>query len=125
MAIFQEFLVKIENQQHRTRMTEILAWISQKFPSLVPRMAWNHPMFTDHGTYIVGFSTARQHWAIATEVDGINHFSPDIKRAGYDHTVGLMRIKWDQAVDDALLEKMIAYNIKEKDDCTSFWRKDQ
>ena len=54
---------------------------------------------------------------------GVDHFSDEIVQAGYDHTKQLVRIKWDSPVDYSLLEKMIEYNIFDKADCSTFWRK--
>ena len=50
-------------------------------------------MFTDHGTFIIGFSIAKNHLAVAPESAGINHFSDEIVQAGYDHTKQLVRIR--------------------------------
>ena len=80
-------------------------------------------MLIDHGTFIIGFSLARNHLAVALEVAGIDRFSADILQAGYDHTSGLMRIPWSKPVDFALLERAILFNIQEKADCSTFWRK--
>lgn len=80
-------------------------------------------MFTDHGTFIIGFSVAKHHLAVAPERSGINHFSDEIVTAGYDHTKELVRIQWDSPVDFSLLEKMIEFNILDKADCSTFWRK--
>ncbi|BBN97623.1 hypothetical protein St703_03280 [Sporolactobacillus terrae] len=80
-------------------------------------------MFTDHGTYIIGFSVAKKHLAFAPEQVGIIHFSNEIVQVGYDYTKQLVRIPWDCPVDFSLLEKMIAFNISDKADCSTFWRK--
>lgn len=122
MEVFTEFLEKIDNQQHRARTEEVLGWVAKKYPELQPKIAWNQPMFTDHDTFIIGFSVAKQHLAVAPEKAGINQFSDDIIQAGYDHTKELMRIKWDKPVNFSLLEKMIEFNILDKADCSTFWR---
>ncbi|GKU80134.1 iron chaperone [Paenibacillus sp. L3-i20] len=122
MEVFSEFLEKIDNPQHRERTEEVFAWVAKTFPTLQPKIAWNQPMFTDHDTFIIGFSTAKQHLAISPEEAGINHFSDEIIRAGYDHTKNLMRIRWSSPVDFSLLEKMIQFNISDKADCSTFWR---
>lgn len=122
MEVFTEYLAHIDNPQHRARTEEVLAWVSKKFPDLMPKIAWNQPMFTDHGTYIIGFSVAKHHLAVAPEKAGINHFSDVIVQAGYDHTKQLVRIQWDRPVDFSLLEKMIEFNILDKADCSTFWR---
>ncbi|MFC0186917.1 iron chaperone [Fictibacillus aquaticus] len=123
MEVFKEFLAKIDDPQHRERTEEVLGWVAGKFPDLEPKIAWNQPMFTDHGTFIIGFSTAKQHLAVAPESAGIQHFSDEIVKAGYDHTKQLVRFPWNKPVDFSLLERIIEFNISEKADCTTFWRK--
>lgn len=123
MEIFADYLAHIDNRQHRNRMEEVLAWVVKKFPHLMPKIAWNQPMFTDHGTFIIGFSVSKHHMAVSPEKAGINHFSGEIVQAGYDHTKQLVRIKWEDPIDFPLLEKMITFNILDKADCQTFWRK--
>ncbi|MEH6939235.1 iron chaperone [Bacillus sp. JJ664] len=123
MEVFTEYLEKIENPIHRDRTEEVLTRVINKFPNLMPKIAWNQPMFTDHDTYIIGFSVSKQHLAVAPETVGINHFSDEIVQAGYDHTKQLVRIPWGSSVDYNLIEKMIEFNILDKKDCTTFWRK--
>ena len=123
MEVFAEYLAGIDNPEHRARLEAVLAWVARKYPVLVPKIAWNQPMFTDHGTFIIGFSLSKQHLLISPEVAGINHFSDEIVQAGYDHTKGLLRIRWDKPVDFSLIEKIIEFNVREKTDCTTFWRK--
>lgn len=123
MEVFKEFLEKIDNPQHRERTEEVLAWVAKRFPNLVPKIAWNQPMFTDHDIFIIAFSIAKHHLAVAPEKAGIDHFSDKIVQAGYDHTKQLIRIKWDSPVDYSLLEQIIEFNILDKKDCTTFWRK--
>lgn len=123
MKAFADYLDQIDNPQHRERTEEVLKWVAEKYPNMEQKIAWNQPMFTDHGTFIIGFSIAKQHLAVAPEKAGIDHFSDDIVQAGYDHTKQLVRIKWDGPVDYSLLERMIEFNIMEKADCKTFWRK--
>jgi len=123
MEVFIEYLAQIDNLQHRARMEEVLDWVIKKFPNLISKIAWNQPMFTDHDTFIIGFSVAKQHLAVAPERAGINHFSDEIAQAGYDHSKELVRIPWDSLVDLSLLEKMIEFNILDKTECSTFWRK--
>jgi len=124
MEVFKEYLSQIENPQNRTRTEEVLNWVASTFPNLVPKYAWNQPMFTDHGTFIIGFSVANPHLAVAPEGAGIVHFSDEIKQAGYDRGIKFFRIRWKDPVDYALLERIIRYNIADKADCTTFWRKE-
>ena len=80
-------------------------------------------MFTDHGTFIIALSASKGHISVSPEAFTVNHFSDDIKQAGYAHTKMLFRIPWKDNVDYRLLEKMIAFNIEDKINTASFWRK--
>lgn len=66
MAIspLDEYLETIPNDDNRARMVEVLNWVVQNYPELELRIAWNQPMFTHHGTYIIGFSAASKHMAM-------------------------------------------------------------
>ena len=121
--IFENFLVQIGEPDNRQRTRTVLGWVLERFPQLLPRIAWNQPMFTDHGTFIIGFSTAKKHLAAAPEREAIERFSSQIIRAGYQHSKELIRFPWDRPVDYSLLERVIAYNIADKAACFSFWRK--
>lgn len=123
MDVFTEYLAQIDHPQHRERTEEVLAWVAREYTNLKPKIAWNQPMFTDHDTFIIGFSVSKQHLAVAPESAGINQFSDAIVKAGYSHTKQLVRMPWDRPVDFALLAQMIVFNITDKADCTTFWRK--
>lgn len=122
MEVFADFLSKIEHPEHRTRTEEVLFWVMGKFPELEPVIKWNQPMFTDHDTYIIGFSVSKQHLAVAPEQAGINRFTTEIEETGIDYTKELVRMKWSQPVDFSLLDKLITFNIQDKADCQTFWR---
>lgn len=123
MDVFDEYLAKVDSPSHRERLEEVFAWITRTFPQLQKVVKWNQPMFTDHGTFIIGFSIAKKHMAVAPESAAIAHLEEQIVKAGYDYTKQLVRIPWDVPVDYPLLEKMIEFNIRDKADCKTFWRK--
>jgi len=123
MEVFEEYLATIADPLQHARTEEIFTWVNKEFPTLIPKIAWNQPMFTDHDTFIIGFSIAKQHLAIAPERAGIIHFSYEILQAGYEHTNQLLKFRWDSPIDFELLRKIIEFNITEKKDCTTFWRK--
>jgi uncharacterized protein len=120
--LFTDYISAIENPVHRERLRELLNWVAGRFPQLKPRIAWNQPIFTDHGTYIIGFSRAAGHIAVAPERAVIEAFSRQIKEAGYEHSKELVRIRWQDPVVYPLLERIISHNITEKAECTAFWR---
>lgn len=123
MENFVDYLEAIQDVEQRERLREVLNWVIQKFPRLESKIAWNQPMFTDHGTFIIGFSVSRQHFAVSPEVKGIEKFSNEIVESGYSHGKNIFRIKWNDPVDYTLLERMIQFNIDDKKECTGFWRK--
>lgn len=123
MGVFIDYLAGINEPEHRLRLTEVLDWVVKNYPDLEGRIAWRQPMFTHHGTYIIGFSISKGHMAVAPENAGINQFADELLKAGYDHTREIFRIKWGSPVDYDLLARIIAFNIEDKADCQTFWRK--
>jgi uncharacterized protein YdhG (YjbR/CyaY superfamily) len=123
MEAFKEYLAKINNPQNREQLKKVLEWVNINFTNLTPKIAWNQPMFTDHGTFIIGFSVAKNHFSIAPEKAGIEHFSNEIEQAGYEYSKELIRIPWNSPVDYLLIEKIIIFNILDKANFATFWRK--
>ena len=122
MENFEDYLASIENVEHRSRVAEVLEWVRENYPQLDERIGWNHPMFTNDGTYTIGFSTFAKNMAISPEVAGIEAFKDEIVQRGYTHTQGLWRVPWDMPVDYELLGKMIDFQVEEKAGSTKFWR---
>ena len=52
---------------NRARMGEVLDCVARHYPELALRISWNQPMFTHHGTDIIGFLAACKHMAMAPE----------------------------------------------------------
>ena len=123
MEIFADFSAGIDDPLHRERTEEVLTWINNKYPNLEKVVKWNQPMFTDHGTFIIGFSVSKKHLAVSPEEQTISHLEDEIMKTGYSYTKGLIRIPWNGPVDYTLLEKMIEFNIWDKANCSTFWRK--
>lgn len=67
MKVFEDFLNDIVNLEHRAKTEEVLKWVHNNYPNLEPKVKWNQPMFTDHGTFIITFSIAKKHLAISPE----------------------------------------------------------
>ena len=61
--------------------------------------------------------------AVAPERVTINHFADEITQSGYEYSKELIRIPWNSPIDLGLLEKIIQFNISDKADYDSFWRK--
>ncbi|HPF19504.1 MAG TPA: DUF1801 domain-containing protein [Bacillota bacterium] len=122
MKEFRPFLDAIGDSGKRERVESILAHISSKYPRLVREIKWNQPMFSDHGTFIIGFSLAAGHIAVAPESTALDRFEEEIAAAGYTRTKELMRIRWIDPVDLDLLDRVIEFNMEDKKDSVKFWR---
>jgi len=123
MKTLEEFLDLIEVEENRLRTIKVINWVKAEFPKLELRIAWNQPMYTDHGTFIIGFSTAKKHLAVAPEGAAVIHFSDELEALGIDHGTMLLRFPWDKPFPYDLVKKIIAFNIEEKKECHTFWRK--
>lgn len=123
METHETFLAQLPDGPARQTLTPLFEWIYENFPDLDTTIKWNQPMFTHHGTFIIGFSVAKQHMSIAPEAAAIAQFKAQIVESGYTATDNLFRIKWTQDINYDLLKAIIAFNISDKANCTTFWRK--
>ena len=123
MEDFLEFIEHINNGQQRARTQEVLEWVKSQFRNLEARIAWNQPMFTEHGTFIIGFSVSSKHLAVSPERAGMVRFTNEITKAGYSQSKMLFRIRWEEPVNYILLDQIIRFNCIDKAECKTFWRK--
>ena len=123
MEVFESYLMTLNSNIQKERLTSILSWIQANYPQLEPKIAWNQPMFTDHETFIIGFSASKKHISIAPEPQAITHFQNEIEKAKYEYTKGIIRVPLAEEMDYSLLRLLIDFNIAEKANCMTFWRK--
>lgn len=119
----EEYLETVDNQGHGARLREIFDWMRRTFPSLEIQIKWKQPVFVEHGTFIIGFSTAREHMSVSPEAEAMERFSQEIREEGYSQTPNLFRIGWNQPVCYRLPADIIAFNRADKAECGTFWRK--
>lgn len=117
------FLETIAPEENKTAFKDLLDWVSGEFQQLKLEFKWNQPMFTDHGTFIIGFSAAKNHIAAAPERACMVRFEKELKERHIDCTKELMRLSWGKPIDFDLLKMMIVFNMEDKADCEGFWRK--
>lgn len=122
METFEGYLNAMGEPEQRAMMAEILDWVKEKYPELNTRIAWNQPMFTNHDTYIIGFSHSKKHISMAPEVKPIKEFKDQIEASGLSHTDNIIRITWKDPIPYELMETLIDYNIEDKAGYTKFWR---
>lgn len=115
-------LEKIKDEGQRQQAGQVLSWVHETYPDLGVRIAWNQPMFTQEGTFILGFSFAQKHFSVAPEGTGMERFEAELDARGISHGSKLFRIPWDQPVPYDLLAEVIDFNREDKKGITSFWR---
>lgn len=120
---FDTYLGNIENAKHKEILKDLLTQIATDFPGLDTRIAWNQPMFTHHGTFIIGLSVSKKHISLSPEWKAINEFKEKIKEAGYEYGKMTIKLPWDNEVDYNLIKELIEYNIEDKKEVKTFWRK--
>lgn len=122
MESFEDYLNTIDDEEMKQKLTEIYQHVEKEFPELGKRIAWNQPMYTDHDTFIIAFSAAKNHISVAPEKAALRKFKDEIV-ADYDLLKETFKIKRSQPVNFDLINDMIRYNIEDKKDCETFWRK--
>ena len=122
ITTLDEFLATIPSADNRERMVDVVVWVGLTYPELELRIAWNQPMFTHHRTYIIGFSAASKHMAMAPERTTMIRSEPVMRERGTDFGKMFARQPWDKPFDYELLDAFIQHQLKEKGDVTSFRR---
>ena len=124
MAIktLDEFLATIPNANNRARIVEVLDWVSQRYPEHELRTARNQPMFTHHGTYIIGFSATCRHMAMAPEHATTIRLEQAMRERGTDIGKMFARQPWNEPFDYELAAAFIDRQLGDKLETTSFWR---
>ena len=122
ISTLDEYLATIPNDDNRARMVDVLVWVGLTYPELELRIAWNQPVFTHHGTYIIGFSAASKHMAMAPERATMIRFEQVMRERGTDFGTMLARQPWNKPFDYELLDAFIQHQLEEKQEVTSFWR---
>ena len=86
------FLSNFKNPILKFKLEPIFEQIQKEFQNLTVELKWNQPMFIMNGTFIIGFSVAKNHISIAPEAVTIAIFTNDIKVANYEATNNLFKI---------------------------------
>ncbi|HEX7738450.1 MAG TPA: DUF1801 domain-containing protein [Marmoricola sp.] len=122
MTAHADYLAAIDDPAHRAKLASILDWVGTTWPALEAAVKWNQPMFTHHGTFIIGFSVFPKNIAVSPEDAGMERFRDAIHAAGYTTTKKLFRITWDDPIRHDLFTEIIEWQIADKADVTGFWR---
>ena len=123
MEEFKNYLSSIQDQLKRDRMKKLLHWISESYPFLEKRSAWNQPNFVNKGTFILGISHSKEHIAIAPEKVAVDKFKESAHQKGFSTSQQLIKIQWNQEIDYPLIKEIIDFNIEDKQGVQTYWRK--
>lgn len=74
------FLSNFKNPILKFKLEPIFEQIQKEFPNLTVELKWNQPMFIMNGTFIIGFSVAKNHISIAPEAVTMGLSSQTISR---------------------------------------------
>ena len=86
------FFSNFKNPILKFKLEPIFEQIQKEFQNLTVELKWNQPMFIMNGTFIIGFSVAKNHISIAPEAVTMAIFTNDIKAANYEATNNLFKI---------------------------------
>ncbi|OTA25564.1 hypothetical protein B9G54_07360 [Alloscardovia macacae] len=105
----------------RELLREVLSWMCTTHPELETRIAWNQPMFTHHGTFIVGFSASSKHLSFAPEVPVLEQLRSAFSERGYKCLKKTVNLPLSLSLPFDLLDEAVAAQMELKKDVTSFW----
>ncbi len=108
---FAGFLKKHDVVKQKT-LKKIFSVIKKKFPKLELVIAWNQPMLKSGNSYVFGVSVSKNHILIAPfNANVLKTMSKDLEN--YKVNKKTVQVPVDWKVDEKLLNKMIALNLKE------------
>lgn len=97
---------------HRATLESILAVITESFPDLGVRLAWNVPHVTLGDRYVAGLSAARDHVAFSPWSPAVLDALRD-RLGGLESTRNLIRIPPGWKVDRDLIRDLVAARLAE------------
>ena len=96
--------------------------ITQAHREVLLHIARSQPMFTHHGTYIIGLSAAPKHMALTPERATMIHFEPIFHERDTDFGKRFARQPLNNPFDYELLDAFIQDQLAGKQVITSLWR---
>ena len=120
MNQIDEYLANISEENQRAKLSELLKWVTKTFPNLELQIKWKQPIFTDHDTYIIGFSVAKKHLTVGLETRNLQHVAPLLEQNGIKHGTNTFKIVFTDKIPYDLLNQIIEYVIDDKKEITTF-----
>lgn len=120
-ADVEEYLDSIADSDHRDEFNELLNWVHATWPQLVCEIKWNQPMFTDHGTFIIGFTALTNYVTVGSEPRAFEHAVPLIEQQHLKRGKKTFQIPYGRSDAWEVLEQIIDSTIADKRDVQTFW----
>ena len=121
--MIENYLNSVENEKSKELLKSVIKHILDTFPTLDFEIKWDQAMFLNNGTFIFAISHSKNHFSLAPEKKTMDLFRKEIEDAGYSQGKMLFRINWTDSINYKLIDKMISFNIEDKKDTKTFWRK--
>lgn len=122
MEKFRLIIDQIKEKENQQKINDLFSKIAKTYPQLDTTVKWNQPIFTDHGTFIIAFSFAKNHFSIAPEKAAIRALEKTIQEIGYIYMDNVIKVPWKSAINWELIDHFISFNIEDKKDHNKFWR---
>lgn len=87
MEKFRLIIDQIKEKENQQKINDLFSKIAKTYPQLDTTVKWSQPIFTDHGTFIIAFSFAKNHFSIAPEKAAIRALEKTIHEIGYIYLV--------------------------------------
>lgn len=123
METFEEYLTTILNDEHQQFTRDVLIWVKTNYPDMSESIAWSSPTFVAHGTHIISFKHTKKHLAASVEGKVVRQFADTFNQSGLNYGKMTINFPWHSPIDLALLKDIIDFNLEDKKDLTSYWRK--
>lgn len=123
METFDDYLATITNEEHQKITRDVLNWVRENYPDMTERIAWSSPTFVAHGTHIISFKHTKKHLAVSIEGKAVRHFAETFDKNDLNYGTMNVNFPWKTPINLSLLKDIIDYNLEDKKDLTSYWRK--
>lgn len=118
MAKFEsidDYLASLDETKANTLRT-LIGLVSEEFPQLECKLAWNVPQFHRDGTYVFGIGALKNHLDINPWSGAVmDEFRERLTAEGYDVTKHLVKIPVDWTIDRDLVVGLIEARLNEID----------
>jgi uncharacterized protein YdhG (YjbR/CyaY superfamily) len=112
MTVVDEYLSSV-NKTQRAGLEQIRGIIKKIAPDSEEAISYGIPVFHYKNKYLIGFAAFREHLSLFPESGPIEAFKYDLRN--YKLSKGTIRFTADNPLPEALIQKIVKYNIAKID----------